>query len=47
MTRYSQLTQFSPLFHSKVTYCSQSKVVIHLSKQINPAIISQKVFPRL
>jgi len=38
MTGYSQLTQFSPLFHSKVTYYSQSKVAIHLSKQINPAI---------
>jgi len=38
MTRYSQLTQSSPIFLSKVLYYSQSKVATHLSIKLNPAI---------
>ena len=47
MTGYSYLTHFSPLFPSKMTYYSQSKVVIHLSNKSTLQLISQKVFKRL
>jgi len=36
MTGYSQLTQFSPLFLSKVTYYSQSKIFYSFIKTNQP-----------